>query len=158
MQVFTKNAAGPVGQGLAWIVCLPLALWFSSCASTSLPSLPSRTEKEHPIYVVMAEKAPFYLKRPSKGGSSNKTYPYLYLPKGTTVSMLKNGDPFSNVSLVNGMGGWVPILNLAPQMATDGEAQTAVTPVPAAGVQRPPATKAGGGFNPDNAVSLPSYD
>lgn len=106
----------------------------------------------------MAEKAPFYLKRPSKGGSSNKTYPYLYLPKGTTVSMLKNGDPFSNVSLVNGMGGWVPILNLAPQMATDGEAQTAVTPVPAAGVQRPPATKAGGGFNPDNAVSLPSYD
>lgn len=110
------------------------------------------------MYVVMAEKTPFYLKRPSKRGTNHKDYPYVYLPKGTVVGMLKNGDPLSKISLVNGMEGWMPILNLAPQMTPDEGAQSAVTPVPPPGAQRPAAGNAAGGFNPDNAVTLPSYD
>lgn len=106
----------------------------------------------------MAEKTPFYLKRPSKRGASDKAYPYVYLPKGTTVSMLKNADPLSKVSLVNGMEGWMPVLHLAPQMAADGEAQPTMTPVPPPGTRRPPGGDAAGGFHPDNSVTLPSYD
>lgn len=104
--------------------------------------------------MVMAEKAPFYYKQSPKGRGGDKAYPYVYLPKGTTVSMLKNADPFSKVSLINGMEGWMPILNLAPQMASDEESRPGVPPP---GTQQQPARKAAGGFNPDNAVSLPSY-
>ncbi len=157
MQEATRNVARPSRRQFAWTGVLSLAWLLSSCASTGrLPSLSSGGDGERPVYVVMAGKTPFYLKGPTKGKFGSETYPYIYLPKGTTVSMLKNADPFSQISLVNGMTGWVPILNLAPQMASDGGGGSTAAPV--RGPSHIPPGAAAGGPHPDNTVTLPSYD
>lgn len=135
------------------------ALLLSACASGDLPPMPSMSSaesKDYPIYQVMSERAPFYLKTSPLSRGGKDSYPYLYLSKGMTVTMLKNDKSYSNVSLINGMQGWMPISVLAPQMSTgETEGASAVSPAsnPPAGQNQPAAT----GARPDSAVKLPSY-
>jgi len=151
---FTKYNAGIILQVL-------LALLLSSCASMSLPSLPSLPSSKpenYPIYEVMTERAPFYHDRSPEGFGGGKSYPYLYLPKGTTVTMLNTGKQYGQVSLINGMKGWMPISTMAPQMATGLDQSSGVTPV---SVRPAPAGTQGNSnadaFSPDRGVKLPSY-
>lgn len=144
------------GSLFAW------ALLSISCASMTAPSLPTNETRDYPIYKVMSDRAPFYQSSSPTGKWGNKGYPYLYLSKGMTVTMLKNDVPYSNVLLLNGMKGWMPISSLAPQMTT-GEGSAAVSPAPGTtGSSGPPAgpgrSKAAAGHpSPDVPVQLPSY-
>ncbi len=151
------------GAGVGRLGLLLLALVLGSCANTELPSMPSMSpseSKEYPIYTVTMNRAPFYLKKSPNSIGGKKSLPYLYLSKGMSVSMMKNAQPFSKVSLINGMQGWMPISVLAPQMAKyEGEGTSAVSPAAGQGaspsptgsspVEKPP--------KPARAVKLPSY-
>ncbi len=144
------------------LLLLCLAFTFSSCASMNMPSKGSRDAEKieaAPIYVVMAESAPFYLSNALRGRRVDKSQPFLYLPKGTLVKVLKNEVPYSDVYLTNGMKGWMPISALAPQMATTDGPATSVIPVSSgsgAGVTDP-ASKPPAAYNPESGVKLPAY-
>lgn len=150
LNIFTKYNAGIT-------LLLFLMLLISSCASMSLPTLPSISSgkpENYPIYEVMSERAPFYLDRSPEGVGGSKSYPYLYLPKGTTITMLDAGKNYGQVSLINGMKGWMPISTMAPQMSTGGaEPSSSVTPAPAGAQGSPNA----GATLPDSEIQLPTY-
>ncbi len=105
------------------------ALMMVSCASVGGFSPSSVGDRDYPIYTVMAERTPFYLKdSPTRRGAKDH-HAYVYLSKGMTVTMLKNEAPYSKVSLINGMVGWMPIAVLAPQMSTgETDGSSAVSP------------------------------
>lgn len=140
-----------------------LVLVLSSCESMSLPSLPSPQAavtgtRENPIYIVMSERAPFYLANAPRGKRASKGHPFLYLPKGTLVKVVKNKVPYSDVLLTNGMKGWMPIATLAPQMiAIDGPASNVEPVSEGAGAAGAGATPPPTNLNPDRGVKLPSY-
>lgn len=140
----------------AWAL-FPLVLMLSSCETMSLPSLQSKEKvaagiQEAPIFVVMSESAPFYLEGSSRGKRTDKGHPFLYLPKGTLVKLLKNEVPYCDVLLTNGMKGWMPISNLAPQMATaDGPASNVEPIAGEQGAAPAPSIK------PERGVQLPTY-
>lgn len=123
--------------------------------------MPSAESKDYPIYQVMNERAPFYLKTSPQSRGGKDSYPYLYLSKGMTVTMLKNDKAYSKVSLINGMQGWMPMSVLAPQMSTgETEGTSAVSPVSTRSPTNSPAGQnqpAAGGARPGSAVKLPSY-
>ncbi|MFK5921037.1 MAG: hypothetical protein QM496_02570 [Verrucomicrobiota bacterium] len=152
-----SEVSGEGGVGRLGLLLLTLVL--GSCANTELPSMPSMSpseSKEYPIYTVTMNRAPFYLKNSPNSMGGKKSLPYLYLSKGMTVSMMKNAQPFSKVSLINGMQGWMPISVLAPQMAKyEGEGTSAVSP--AAGQGATGASPAEKPPKPARAVKLPSY-
>lgn len=139
---------------------LLLGLLLCSCANTELPSMPSMSageNKAYPIYTVTMNRAPFYLKKSPNSIGGKKSLPYLYLSKGMSVSMLKNAQPFSKVSLINGMQGWMPITVLAPQMAKyEGEGTAAVSPAPGQGASPTPARPSPAASVPK--AELPSYN
>ena len=146
---------------LLWVLVL------SSCESMNLPSFPSKkasgaetaaAAEKAPIYVVMAERAPFYLENAPKGKRASKGYPFLYLTKGALVKVLKNQVPYSDVLLTNGMKGWMPISDLAPQMApADGPASSVVPVSDGSGTTGGEATPLPSRLNPENGVKLPTY-
>lgn len=143
---------------------LALVLLVSSCESMSLPSLPSKQAsatgtRENPVYIVMEERAPFYLENAPKGRRGSKGHPFLYLPKGTLVKVVKNKVPYSDVLLTNGMKGWMPIVALAPQMVTtDGPGSNVVPVSGEAGNTGAGATPPPTNLNPEKGVKLPSYN
>ena len=143
------------GRGL-WLL-LAITLLLTACSSVKMPSLPSLSvedDKDYPIYNVMTERTPFYKDHKPKAG---KTYPYLYLSKGMTVTLLKNGNPYSQVSLINGMRGWMPIAKLAPQMIS-GEGDALVSPASTAGNTGANRAAGRGPKPPLGPVPLPSYN
>ncbi|MCF6312364.1 MAG: hypothetical protein L3J39_07925 [Verrucomicrobiales bacterium] len=135
-----------------------LILVQASCVTlggSSGPSMSAGEGREYPIYKVMTDRAPFYLDKSPQGLGGKDRHPYLYLSKGMTVTLLKNKSPYSQVSLINKMQGWMPVAVLAPQMVGESvtEGASAVTPVASAGAKknRPPARAPGSG------VALPAY-
>ena len=146
-----------INNGGGLVLLLALALLLTSCSSVKMPSLPSLSvedDKSYPIYTVMTERTPFYKDHKPKAG---KTYPYLYLSKGMTVTLLKNENPYSQVSLINGMRGWMPIAKLAPQMIS-GERDALVSPASTAGNSAAKRAASRGPKPPLGPVPLPSYN
>ena len=123
----------------------------------SLPSLSSGKPKNYPIFEVMIRAAPFYLERSPDGIGGSKVHPFLYIDKGTTVSLLKSGKRYSEVSLINGMKGWMPVMALAPQMTTGLEPSPGMAPMPVGPAPSDARSKPTTGFNPDAELKLPAY-
>ncbi|NOY00471.1 MAG: hypothetical protein GXP30_12160 [Verrucomicrobia bacterium] len=157
--VIMENLKKTVKLASKRLALLFLVFALSSCASLNVSSRPSKKSREvkeieaAPIYVVMSEGAPFYLNNALKGRRADKSQPFLYLPKGTLVKVLKNEVPYSDVYLTNGMKGWMPISALAPQMATSDGPASSVEPVSSG----PGASATNAAVNPENGVKLPSY-
>lgn len=143
------------------VLWMGLLLLLNSCETMQVPALPSMSVdegKEYPIYKVMTDRAPFYLDKSPLGLGGKDRHPYLYLSKGMTVTLLKNKSPYSQVSLINKMQGWMPVAVLAPQMVGESvtEGASAVTPVTQAGAKKGrqsgrPSVPLGSG------VALPTY-
>ena len=155
------NRVSELGVGRA--VMLPLLLLFCSCSSMNLPPLPSfpspssAKPKNYPIFKVMTQGAPFYLKHSPDGIGGSKAYPFLYLDKGATVSLLESGKRYSKVSLINGMKGWMPVMALAPQMTTGLGSSPGMAPMPVEPAPSDDHSKPATRFNPGAGLNLPSY-
>lgn len=163
-RMFMKVLKKLINFDSAWLALVLLVLLLSSCETMSLPSLPSKGERaatqmeEAPIYMVMTARAPFYLESAPRGKRASKGHPFLYLPKETLVKVLKNKVPYSDVLLTNGMKGWMPIADLAPQMATVDGPASSVQAVPVeAGASGDEATPLPTRLNPESGVKLPTY-
>lgn len=160
--VFMKTFNKFIRIDAVWVL-FPLVLMLTSCETMNLPSLQSKEAaaieiKEAPIYVVMADRAPFYQEKAPRGKRASKGHPFLYLPKGTLVKVLKNKVPYSDVLLTNGMKGWMPISALAPQMApADGPASSVVPVTEGSRSAGDGTTPLPTRLNPESGVKLPTY-